>query len=732
MTLVYLVGRDEEDNENLGMRYVAAALVEAGFEVRLSSMVGPSQVEKCAAEVLESRPLAVGLALSDVHTLIDMVVFAALLRRRGYRGHITAGGALATLIRCELLERHAALDSIVRHAGELPMVELCRRLEMGLKWSAVPGLTTRLGDGQPAPPLPNNWATRRPLRAQVPSKVLGVPVARLVGSRGCLGSCHYCSSVSLRKDEVCEAIRGGYEPEVLRAMGVGGRRRRRPEDLADEAAELYHGRGVRIFHLLDDNLVGGDDGASVGWLRALVAALEERGVQGVAWSLMIDPGSVTPAMLDALEALGVVRVLVGVEALSDESLRALGRRGDAGVARRAVADLQARGIVVLFNSIAVHPDATEASILSELDALEGIEGAHVDVNPMVVYPRSAVMERLCAAGRASGGSLGYLYQSADPIATRFASLLIRLGIEAPVWTDVSQQAHELATMNAIATRLGLGRGGAEVHGFRKGRWGSRDAHRGGRHVPAGEASLKESIHAVVEAVRRVRFAALRQLLALSQTTMSGSQRLMAFRSVLSTLTRDLQGQRRRIVSLEARLAATMALSRSELGTFRTRATLAGAVILVAAGCGGNTATVAGAAGSSSTAGSGNLTSGGGTSAGGANGSAGGMASGGSLPVATRAVDCRMGEWLYDGEPNCSSDATCSEVAALRDSIATCGGMPEDESWRLTIDSEGRLVAASSNNSSAELASCVDEALRNEQFPCVADGEIWWSAMYGLI
>ena len=166
--------------------------------------------------------------------------------------------------------------------------------------------------------------------------------------------------------------RAGLTRLGLDRAGVGGRRRRSPEDVADEVSDLYHRLGVRIIHLLDDNIVGGTLSGGREWAQQLACELERRGVARTAWSLMIDPQSVTEPLLDDFERLGVARLVVGIESLTDSGLRALGRPFDAQTNRTALERARRRGIATVFNILAVHPRATGASTGAELDELENI------------------------------------------------------------------------------------------------------------------------------------------------------------------------------------------------------------------------------------------------------------------------------------------------------------------------------------------------------------------------
>ena len=98
------------------------------------------------ARVLASGPAVVGLALPDGGSSFLPLTMGEVLQRAGYAGHITAGGAFAGLARRWLLVRYDWLNSVVRFAGEVPLVELARAVRSGApELELVAGLTTRAG-----------------------------------------------------------------------------------------------------------------------------------------------------------------------------------------------------------------------------------------------------------------------------------------------------------------------------------------------------------------------------------------------------------------------------------------------------------------------------------------------------------------------------------------------------------------------------------------------------------
>jgi radical SAM superfamily enzyme YgiQ (UPF0313 family) len=554
---VVLVGREQPHDENLALRYLAAALAGARHRPTIVPLCGPDQLVGAVAAVLERRPPLVGISIPDADIAVDALAFIRMLRARGYRGHVTLGGALATLVRAEILAKHPGVDSIVRHDGELPIIEMADRLGAGRALDGVPGLTTRAGDGVPAEMLLTPLHLR-PLRPRQLPRILGVPVARLLASRGCPGRCPYCGPAALQRSAIEEGLRGGAEQSALTAAGIGGVRRRSPVDVADEVASLYHDRGVRLLHLLDDNLLAGSPAHATAWLRALVAELEARGVRRAAWSLQVDPALVTEEVADALVALGAIRVLLGVEALTVDGLRALGRPGDPSRSRAALERLRARGVVTLFNSILVHPGATPESIHAELDALGTLEGIHFDALSMAVYPGTDAWQRLCAAGEVSGGMLGWRFEPRDPVVSRFRAAIIRLRLEGTGRYGANVLAHDVAVNLAMARRLELA---------------------------AWNPELERALGAATDEIAKARLAAWQKAALLAATEMSNAARAQATGQLVAELSRALSAPTARIEGVQASLERAQRVAAGPSNLLVRSALAAGFTLMLAPGAG---------------------------------------------------------------------------------------------------------------------------------------------------
>ncbi len=455
--LVYLVGRRLPHNENLGLGYLSAALTEARLPSQLRWLNSGADVEPIAREIVREAPDVVGLALPDGGSAFLPLALGELLRRLGYRGHITSGGAFATLARAWLLERYGWLDSVVRFAGEVPIVEIARAVAAGQGVEGLAGVTTRAGDGRvtdgrAAAVLDDAPMRLTPERTQL-SEILGVRAAHLCASRGCAGRCHYCGPAALHTLARAEGRRGGATLAQLDDGGVGTVRWRDLEALADEMAALYHERDVRYFYLVDEHVLPYDEPGALAYLREWRKALAARRVGPIGIGGMLRADRLTPAIVDELAETGIIRTFVGLELASDEEGRRFGRTAPTARELALLGRFAQRGIATVSNLMLVHPYSTVESVGRALDFCAGIGHGVLEATRMQVYHGTRLHERMLAEGRLIGNPLRWGYVFETPEMERFAEIFARLRGEAFHDYSVACRTHDAHLALALARRL---------------------------------------------------------------------------------------------------------------------------------------------------------------------------------------------------------------------------------------------------------------------------------------
>ena len=450
---VALVGRRLEHNDHLGIGYLEAAL--AGAAVRRSRHVlnHIDDVLPIARSICKQPPDVVGLSLQDGGSAVLPLALGELLRRLGYRGHITVGGPFATLARTWLLGRYAWLDSVVRFAGEAPLLALVRALARGESMACVPGLSTRAGDGPPADVLNPLPTTLLPVRHEG-MRMLGRKVAHVSATRGCAGRCSYCGPAALQDAEVAEGLRAGHSRRELLSSGVGGIRRRSVADVADELAGLARsGHGYAYF--VDEHVLPYREADALNWLSDLQDRLKAAKVPKLALGCMLRAERVTQAVARHFAEIGLARCFLGIEFPSAEQGRLFRRQCNPEHALSILQQLDERGVASVSNLMLVHPNSTVASIEEGLRFLSRIEHGLFDVTRMKAYHGTHLYQRLLGEGRLYGNPLRWDYRLADPVAQRFTELLARVRMEALGDHSLAQRLHEIHTGLAVARRLDM-------------------------------------------------------------------------------------------------------------------------------------------------------------------------------------------------------------------------------------------------------------------------------------
>jgi len=397
--------------QNHSLAALARAATAAGFSNSQVPFGGFDDIDAAAHAVGERRPRVFGLSIQATEAALASATLIQVLRRRGYRGVIVAGGHFATLNAQDLLRDVGGLDAVVRFGGEAAWVALLRRgLDQDL--SRVPGLTFRDAGGQPrdgAAPvldlLPRAFGGDggdQPVH-------LGFPAADLVLSRGCEAHCGYCCIAGA--SDVAERLGSRYE-------------RRDVADIAGAIASLYHERGVRVFNFMDDNLLPLDEGGRMAWVREVGGALRERDVGRIAFSMQVRADACTRELTAALAELGLGRAYVGIDGYSGRQLVALGRNAPVDAGPEALANLAAAGVFTVCNALILGPTFAFEAVLGEIDALARVRHAPVHLLPIDVRAGSTYFERVRRRGLIEGGALCQRYRFADPRTALLAEALL--------------------------------------------------------------------------------------------------------------------------------------------------------------------------------------------------------------------------------------------------------------------------------------------------------------------
>ncbi len=400
---IALVGADFE--ENLGVGMIAAVAEAAGHEVSVVPFNSPKDRTQIAQSLVDAAPAVVGLSMQFQHRAHEFLSLSRALRRHGYRGHITTGGQFPSLAADEVLRRGNGIDSIAMYDGEETFPELLDALEHGTPLDAIPGLAYCDADGVHRTAgrglCKDLDALPFPKRYRAPSRHAGVPFVPIMGSRGCWGSCSYCSITSFYRD----AKRDG---------GGALLRMRTPENVADEMAALslaLEEPCVFCFH--DDNFLLPRPADSLRRVEAICRRLAEHGIEKAGFIGKCRPETVNRDMLTRLRELGVVRMYVGVENVAEGGSNHLNRGVQHEAVGRALEACEAAGIFACYNLLVFEPKATLADLRENIAFMRAHPKQPVNFCRAEPYYGTPMQLELAEAGKIGGSYLGWNYRIDD-------------------------------------------------------------------------------------------------------------------------------------------------------------------------------------------------------------------------------------------------------------------------------------------------------------------------------
>jgi anaerobic magnesium-protoporphyrin IX monomethyl ester cyclase len=397
---VLLVGY--EDQDNLGLRYLASQLREAGCEPRLVAFSEDADAVVEAARAFQ--PDLVGLSLIFQFLAPRFGEMIQALRDAGVDAHVTLGGHFASFDPAKILLELPGTDSVVRFEGEDTVVALAERLAAGTNWKELPGIAY-LDEHRvvktPARPGRTDLDTLPwPERGDIDYEGQPLPTASMLGSRGCPWRCSFCSIITF------------YDQN-----GTKGRRRRDPARVADEVEYLHRERGVEVVLWQDDDFLAGGKRATQ-WAHAVAGELIDRGLhQGLRWKISCRSDEVHCSVLEPLVEAGLTHVYLGVEAGDANDLAQLNKllRPEAHCAAGAV--LRELGLSFDFGFMLLNPWSTFESVRNNLAFLREFVGDGASAAGfcrMLPYAGTPAARRLAEEGRLVEVGFDVDYRFLDP------------------------------------------------------------------------------------------------------------------------------------------------------------------------------------------------------------------------------------------------------------------------------------------------------------------------------
>jgi len=393
---VALIGPELE--ENLGLGYLCSSIEAHGHTAGIFDFHSPAQIPAIVAQVLRVKPQVLGLSMVFTSRAREFIRLAQAARQAGFTGHITAGGHFASFNARELLNRFDFFDSIVHGEGEEGIVDLINNLSQP---QSVSGITCRDQSGKvittsPRPNPPDLDCRPFPTRPASFQEYLGLPIANILGSRGCYGKCRYCS------------ITAWYRQNQGKRF-----RQRNVQKIAAEMAQLYNERGVRIFNFHDDNFFMPKTSDTVDRFTALQRYLHTQGLGKIAIQVKARPDSIHREPISVLKQMGLFRVFLGIESNAPAGLKTLGRGATTHQNHKALQILSDFDLHVTFNLLIFDPETIVTDIRENISFMRQYSHMPLNFARTEVYSGTPLESILRRQKRLQGNMFGYSYDICD-------------------------------------------------------------------------------------------------------------------------------------------------------------------------------------------------------------------------------------------------------------------------------------------------------------------------------
>lgn len=437
--------RPEDEEEHLGLAYLAACAREQGHEVRIidGTLIGTAPA-RLARLALDPVPDFIGISVAFQEIIPAAAALIAELRRLGFTGHLSIGGHPPTFLHRELRRDYRGFDSVVVGEGEKTFLDLLAALDVGRDWRSLPGLVAvdavgiaerpraegspltpgpELPDPTPRPLIEDLDALPHPARDSLQGFLARSPGPRLgsvLRSRGCYGNCSFCDT------------RAFYAASPGPAWRV-----RSAANVVDEVEKLVRDDGVECIRFWDDNFMGpGRRGREAA--EDLAREFIRRGLR-VPFSLECRVTDVDPDLFRLLKEAGLYKLFLGIESINPRQLEFYAKKVTAEDNRRALAILDQLGLDVIIGMIMFDPDTTMDELNANLDFLKEVFGSWAVAkqkvarawNRLEVYAGTPVERTLREQGRLKGSYLRYDYDFTDPAVGslyRSGAALRRIGL----------------------------------------------------------------------------------------------------------------------------------------------------------------------------------------------------------------------------------------------------------------------------------------------------------------
>ncbi len=402
---------DEEDPvEPLGLECIAAPLRKAGYDVEV--LDAPSHFfdyQRLSQEILARQFSVLGVTIPFQGMLAPALSLIDNLRTKGVKAHITIGAHPPTFTFTDILKKYRSIDSVIRGEGEYTLLELVKKVCANSDWHSAPAIAYN-DNGQiittPLRPLIKDL-DKPPWPIRDPWKNIAFPSFSISSSRGCYGSCSFCSISAFYRQ---------FSGPCWRA--------RKAEPLINEVEKCCKDLKTDKVFFVDDNFIGP---GKVGKNRARSIANEilKRKLE-IMYGIACRSNDVDKELFALLKQSGLRTVFLGIESSSQEILDIFNKKMAAEENKKAIKILQELGIDIVTSLITINPYSTIKTIAQDINFLRETNcGPRLNhIKALEVLSGMPLVQKLKDDNLLRGTPFDYRYDFADKSVEKVANYLV--------------------------------------------------------------------------------------------------------------------------------------------------------------------------------------------------------------------------------------------------------------------------------------------------------------------
>ena len=401
---LYNIKKNKTVYENLGIGYLSAALKTQNIK----SVIFDECIEDIDYTNLKQAlkdSILVGISCYD-STFERAIELAQIVKKEVANVPIVFGGYFPTMCFEEIMKEYKnTIDYIIIGEGEFSVIQLVEHIKDNIRVEQVPGLIYYKNDKL----VKNEYSYNNFYRSIFPDRYslekipVELRIASLVSSRGCYGSCTFCSINSFHG--------------ITRTRGW---RPREYNNVVDEIQDLMDKYEVTKFEFVDETFLGVLNDENTHAID-FADEIKRRNIK-IQFSIECRADEISEERIKQLYEAGLRNVLIGVESGNNEILCKFSKNIDTKMILKSIEILNKYKINYKVGYLILHPYSTLDTIYKDLTFLQQIasnEFFRSKPRKMCIYHNTPIQKSVEKEKRLIGSYRHYDFRYLDSRVERF-------------------------------------------------------------------------------------------------------------------------------------------------------------------------------------------------------------------------------------------------------------------------------------------------------------------------